>query len=69
VVTPQDEVEYRPVEAGAAREGQRRITKGLAAGERVIVEGVQKARPGQKVAPSEAETRAPSPATASSPAS
>jgi RND family efflux transporter MFP subunit len=69
VVTPQDEVEYRPVEAGTAREGQRRITKGLAAGERVIVEGVQKARPGQKVAPSEAESSAPSPATASSPAS
>jgi membrane fusion protein, multidrug efflux system len=68
VVDPEDEVEYRQVQAGAPHEGLRRIVKGLAAGERVIVEGVQKARPGQKVIPTE-ESGPPSTPTASPPAS
>jgi membrane fusion protein (multidrug efflux system) len=54
VVKPDDEVEYRRVRAGASHAGLRRIAEGLAAGERVVVEGVQKARPGTRVAPREA---------------
>jgi RND family efflux transporter MFP subunit len=56
VVKPDDEVEYRTVQAGAAHGGLRRIVKGLAAGERVIVDGVQKAQPGRKVVAKEAES-------------
>lgn len=58
VVKPDDEVEYRSVQAGASHDGLRRIVKGLAAGERVIVDGVQKAQPGQKVVVKEAESAA-----------
>jgi multidrug efflux pump subunit AcrA (membrane-fusion protein) len=49
VVTPDDIVESRRVRIGALHDGQREIIEGLAAGERVITDGVQKARPGQKV--------------------
>ena len=49
VVKPDDVVESRRVRTGALHEGMRQITEGVAAGERVIVDGVQKARPGQKV--------------------
>jgi|SoiMethySBSTD1v2_1073268.scaffolds.fasta_scaffold162100_2 RND family efflux transporter MFP subunit len=50
VVKDDGTVESRTVELGAAHEGIQQITKGVAAGERVIADGVQKARPGQKVA-------------------
>ncbi len=57
VVNADDVVESRRVRTGALHDGMRQITEGLAAGERVIVDGVQKARPGQKVvAKSSAET-------------
>jgi membrane fusion protein (multidrug efflux system) len=49
VVKQDDTVESRGVELGAAHEGMQQIKSGLAPGERVIVDGVQKARPGQKV--------------------
>ena len=49
VVTQEDTVESRRVTLGATHDGMQQITEGLAAGERVIVDGVQKARPGQKV--------------------
>ena len=49
VVNNKDEVEYRAVESGKLHEGMRVITKGLSPGERVIVNGVQRARPGAKV--------------------
>ena len=49
VVKDDDTVESRRVTLGAAHDGMQQITDGLAAGERVIVDGVQKARPGQKV--------------------
>jgi RND family efflux transporter MFP subunit len=58
VVKPDDVVESRRVTTGALYHGMRQITEGLAAGERVIVDGVQKARPGQKVV---ATTTNPSP--------
>jgi RND family efflux transporter MFP subunit len=48
-VKPDDVVESRRVKLGLLHEGWREIAEGVAAGERVIVEGMQKARPGQKV--------------------
>jgi RND family efflux transporter MFP subunit len=51
VVKADDVVESRRVTTGALHDGLREITEGLAAGERVIVDGVLKARPGQKVVP------------------
>jgi multidrug efflux system membrane fusion protein len=54
VVKQDDSVESRSVTLGVARDGMQQISTGLAAGERVIVDGVQKARPGQKVVAREA---------------
>jgi multidrug efflux pump subunit AcrA (membrane-fusion protein) len=51
VVGADDRVEQRSVTLGATHEGMLHIAKGLAAGERVVVEGVQKARPGSRVTP------------------
>jgi membrane fusion protein (multidrug efflux system) len=57
------EVEVRTVTTGPAWEGLRVITKGVSAGERVVVEGFQKARPGMQVvakpAPTEPAVAAP----------
>jgi RND family efflux transporter MFP subunit len=50
VVKDDDTVESRPVSLGATNGGMQQITAGVQAGERVVVDGVQKARPGQKVA-------------------
>jgi membrane fusion protein (multidrug efflux system) len=51
VVGQGDKVESRPVEVGPAYQGQWVIRSGLEKGERVIVEGLQKATPGSTVAP------------------
>jgi len=51
VVNAESVAEYRRVDAGVTHDGMRRIVMGLAAGERVVVDGVQKARPGTKVTP------------------
>ncbi|MGH6885082.1 MAG: efflux RND transporter periplasmic adaptor subunit, partial [Geminicoccales bacterium] len=51
VVDRDDKVASRNVEAGAAYQGQWVIESGLKEGERVIVEGLQKARPGIVVVP------------------
>ena len=47
--------EYRPVRAGDLVDGMRVIRSGLKADERVIVNGLQKARPGGPVTPQEAQ--------------
>jgi membrane fusion protein (multidrug efflux system) len=49
IVNGQDEVEQRRVEVGQAHQGSSVVLSGLEAGDRVIVEGIQKARPGVKV--------------------
>jgi RND family efflux transporter MFP subunit len=54
VVKSDDSVESRSVALGASHDGMQQVTSGLASGERVIVDGVQKARPGQKVVAKEA---------------
>jgi RND family efflux transporter MFP subunit len=52
VVGDGDVVESREVELGIAYDGRQQIAKGLQVGERVIVDGLQKARPGSPVTPS-----------------
>jgi membrane fusion protein (multidrug efflux system) len=51
VITNDSKVEKRPVEVGQAVGNQWLITQGLRAGERVMVDGFQNARPGQAVKP------------------
>lgn len=48
-------VEYRPVEIGSLVNGLRVITKGITADDRVVVKGIQRARPGSPVTPEEEE--------------
>jgi RND family efflux transporter MFP subunit len=49
VIDAQDEVQYRRVTVGKAEFGLRVVESGLKAGERVIVGGLQRVRPGAKV--------------------
>jgi membrane fusion protein (multidrug efflux system) len=51
VVGPDNVVEYRPVKAGALLEDLRVVEGKLAPGDRVVVEGLLRARPKQKVKP------------------
>ncbi len=51
VVGAGDKVEYREVSLGTALEGERVVTSGLKAGDRVILDGLQKLAPGALVAP------------------
>ena len=53
VVTANNKVELRPITASRAIGDKWLVTSGLAAGDRVIVEGVQKAPPGATVHPTE----------------
>ena len=54
VVKPDDTVEARPVTLGPLDEGLRVIREGLKAEDRIIVDGIQRARVGAKVVPHEA---------------
>lgn len=54
LVNADDVVTVRPVEVGEQRDGKWIITKGLEPGDRVIISGLQKARPDQKVRIAEA---------------
>lgn len=54
VVGAEDKVERRPIRPGRMVEGRQEIVEGLVGGERVIVDGVQAARPGDVVAVVEA---------------
>jgi RND family efflux transporter MFP subunit len=53
VVAANDTVEYRPVQLGSFSEGLRVVRGGIKPGERVIVSGLARARPGAQVAPQE----------------
>ena len=59
VVGPDDKVELRVVEPGIRSGAMQVIDKGVSAGERVVVEGIQKVRPGTVVSPKTAERVAP----------
>jgi membrane fusion protein, multidrug efflux system len=62
VVGDDDKVEARRVSLGDAEGAQVVVESGLDEGERVIVEGIQKVRPGMAVAASEAPPATPAPA-------
>lgn len=51
VVTPDDEIVYRPVQVGKVHDRQRVISQGLSPNERVVITGLQRVRPGIKVKP------------------
>jgi multidrug efflux system membrane fusion protein len=51
VVDQNNTAVYREVALGAFVEGLRVITSGLSAGERIVVNGLQRVRPGALVAP------------------
>lgn len=51
VVGKEDTVEYRPVKVGATLNGYRVVSGQIAAADRVITEGLLRARPGIKVSP------------------
>ena len=62
VVGGDDKVEARRVTLGDAEGAQVVVESGLNEGERIIVEGIQKVRPGMEVAASEAPATTPRPA-------
>ena len=51
VVGPGDTLAYRPIVPGRLTDGLRIVTSGLKPGERVVVNGLMRVRPGIKVAP------------------
>jgi multidrug efflux system membrane fusion protein len=51
VVDKDSKAEYREVALGVSIEGMRVVTGGLHAGERIVVKGLQRVRPGALVAP------------------
>jgi RND family efflux transporter MFP subunit len=65
VVNDKNTVERRAVEVGEVFDGMREIVGGLGTNERVVVNGLQRARPGAEVVP---VTQAPAPATPTAPA-
>jgi multidrug efflux system membrane fusion protein len=51
VVNAGNQAEYRPIQLGASLGELRVVSSGLKAGERVVVDGLQRVRPGAPVAP------------------
>jgi multidrug efflux system membrane fusion protein len=49
VLKPDSTIEYRPIELGRLVDGYRVVTAGLKAGEPIVVNGLQRVRPGMKV--------------------
>lgn len=54
VLKPDSTVDYRSVELGRLVDGSRVITSGLKPGEQIVINGLQRVRPGMKVAPTTA---------------
>jgi RND family efflux transporter MFP subunit len=59
VVGAANKVEYRPVQLGPIVDGLRVVQSGLAAGETVVVNGLQRVRPGAQVSPQHVAMGAP----------
>ena len=57
VVDKENTVEYRTVKIGALVDGMRVILSGISADDTVIVNGIQRVRPGLKVNPVSADTK------------
>jgi membrane fusion protein, multidrug efflux system len=51
VVDPASKANYREIKLGASVDGGRIVTSGLNPGERIVVDGLQKVRPGALIAP------------------
>jgi multidrug efflux system membrane fusion protein len=51
VLGADDKVEYRPVQLGRALKGLRIVNKGLNPGDTIVVNGLQRVRPGMQVSP------------------
>ncbi|HEU5219569.1 MAG TPA: efflux RND transporter periplasmic adaptor subunit [Gemmatimonadales bacterium] len=60
VVKPDSTVEYRPVEIGRLVDEFRVVVSGVEPGERIVINGLQRVRPGMKTAPTLAAMRADS---------
>ena len=58
-------VQYRPVKLGPAIDGLRMVREGVKAGEEIVVNGLQRVRPGMKVS-AERETAKPAAASPTS---
>jgi multidrug efflux system membrane fusion protein len=58
VVGPGDKAEYREVTLGAPVDGLRVVRSGLKSGERIVVNGLQRVRPGSVVQPQQVEMTA-----------
>jgi multidrug efflux system membrane fusion protein len=59
VVDDKNKVNYREVVLGGSVQGERIVSSGLKAGEKVIVDGVQHVRPDAIVAPTDAQAKQP----------
>jgi RND family efflux transporter MFP subunit len=59
VVGEGDKVEYRAVSLGPIQDGLRIVRSGLTGSDRVVVNGLQRVRPGAKVAPHEVPMKTP----------
>jgi RND family efflux transporter MFP subunit len=57
VLDEKNKVEYRPVTIGALHQGLREVTDGLKLGERVVINGLLRVRPGVTVEPKSGEMR------------
>lgn len=66
VIDKDSKARYRQVQLGASVDGLRIVTAGLQAGERVIVDGLQKVQPGAPVAPHMVPMQSPATAAANS---
>jgi len=66
VIDKDSKARYREVHLGANVDGLRIVTAGLHAGERVIVDGLQKVQPGAPVAPHMVPMQPPATAAANS---
>ena len=65
VLKPDKTVAYRPVQPGRLVDGLRVIRSGLKGGEQIVVNGLQRVRPGMKVTPTVGSMEADSTTTAS----
>jgi len=64
VLKPDSTVDYRPVQLGRLVDGLRVVSSGLKPGEQIVINGLQRVRPGMKVTPKVAEMTADSAALA-----
>jgi multidrug efflux system membrane fusion protein len=58
VIGPDNKAQYREITLGASADGMRVVTSGLKSGERIVVNGLQRVRPGVDVVPQLVEMNA-----------